>query len=168
MSSLANSHPDPAHGSNAAYVKDLLQSRLIARLAVHNADGTIHLTAVWFLYEAGRVLIPTFSRSRKLRNLSHDPRVTIIIDRAEGGFDVQGVMIRGHASVITGAEAASINRRIHGKYLLETALAEPIVMTSLKDDVTIDIRPDSISSWDHTQRAIARFIRDRALYYQVS
>jgi hypothetical protein len=32
---------------------DLLRGRYVATLGTENADGTIHLTAVWYLFEDG-------------------------------------------------------------------------------------------------------------------
>jgi general stress protein 26 len=48
--------------------QELLRGRYIAALGTENADGTIHLTAVWYL-EDGHLFIATSSKSRKARNI---------------------------------------------------------------------------------------------------
>jgi general stress protein 26 len=48
---------------------DLLQRRLIATLGTENADGSIHLTAVWFLFEENSFYIATSSKTKKARNV---------------------------------------------------------------------------------------------------
>jgi general stress protein 26 len=148
-----------------SFVKALLPRRLIARLGLQNGDGTIHLTAVWFLFEDGKFLVPTYSSSKKIRNIQRDNRATILVDRASPGFDVQGVMVVGRASIVRGREAIQMNRRVHLKYLAPSALDEPVLKASLRDDVTISVNPEWAASWDHTQRDVARLIRERGLFW---
>ena len=50
-----------------ALARELLQARLIAKLATFNSDGSIHLVAMWFLWDGEAVLIPTNARTRKRR-----------------------------------------------------------------------------------------------------
>ena len=40
---------------NDPLIQDILKRRAIATLATDNDDGSIHLTAVWFFYENGRI-----------------------------------------------------------------------------------------------------------------
>jgi general stress protein 26 len=54
---------------NDPLIQDILRRRAIATLATDNDDGSIHLTAVWFFYENGRIYIGTQSQTRKARNL---------------------------------------------------------------------------------------------------
>ena len=42
-------------------VRDLLGLRLVATLGTTNDDGSIHLVPLWYLYEAGRLYLPTGS-----------------------------------------------------------------------------------------------------------
>ena len=39
--------------------EEFLQRRLIATLATEYADGSIHLTAVWYLYDNGLLYVAT-------------------------------------------------------------------------------------------------------------
>jgi hypothetical protein len=41
--------------------QELLRGRYIAALVTENADATIHLTAVWYLFEDGHLFIATSS-----------------------------------------------------------------------------------------------------------
>ena len=45
--------------------QEILSGRHIASLGTESEDGSIHLTAVWFLYEGGCLYVATSSRSRK-------------------------------------------------------------------------------------------------------
>ena len=59
----------------------LLQGRYIATLGTENADGTIHLTAVWYVFEDGSMFIATSSKSRKARNIAARPKASASHER---------------------------------------------------------------------------------------
>jgi len=50
--------------------QEFLRGRRIATLGTENADGSIHLTAVWYLYDDDCLFVATSSRTRKARNLA--------------------------------------------------------------------------------------------------
>jgi hypothetical protein len=45
--------------------RELLEARLIANLATFNSDGSIHLVAMWFLWNGEVLLSPTNRRTRR-------------------------------------------------------------------------------------------------------
>ena len=58
-------------------LQELLRGRYIATLGTENADGTIHLTAVWYLFEEGYLFVATSSKSRKARNILVRPQAAV-------------------------------------------------------------------------------------------
>ena len=129
--------------------RELLAARLIANLATLNRDGSIHLVAMWFLWQDGTVLIPTSRSTRKSRNVARDPRATVMIDDSRGGFDLRGITMYGRAELVTGDEALSLNHAIHRKYVEDAGLAlEPVSTYLSSDDVTVRFRAERLSSWD--------------------
>ena len=66
---------------------ELLQGRYIATLATENADGTIHLTAVWYLFEDGDLFIATSSKSRKARNVAARAKASLMVDVRKPGAE---------------------------------------------------------------------------------
>jgi hypothetical protein len=62
--------PIPTPGPN---LQELLRGRYIATLGTENPDGSIHLTAVWYLFESGCLFVGTSSKSRKCRNVAARP-----------------------------------------------------------------------------------------------
>ena len=142
---------DRASPAAPALALEILSRRLIANLATLNEDGTVHLVAMWFSFEEGRVLMPTSSRTRKIRNLRARPVATIMVDESRAGLDLRGVMLVGAATVLDGSDALAINRSIHLKYVADAGLALPDVHRYLgTDDVTIRLVPDRITTWDLT------------------
>ena len=130
-------------------LQEILQGRYIATLATENADGTIQLTAVWFLFEDGHLFVATSSKSRKARNLAARPKATLMVDVRKPATE-RGVTAAGRADVISGEQSQEINWRIHRRYMSPAALADPHVgaVFASFDDVTLRISPVSWTSWD--------------------
>jgi hypothetical protein len=128
---------------------ELLAARLIAKLATVGRGGRVHVVAMWFLWEAGGVLMPTSGATRKIRDLEGDPRATVMIDDSRAGFDLRGITLTGRATIQRGPEAIAVNRRIHLKYLTpagrELASVDRYLST---DDVTIRFAPERVRSWN--------------------
>src|SRR5918996_2441274 len=116
--------------------RELLEARLIANLATFNSDGSIHLVAMWFLWNGEALLSPTNRRTRKARNLQRDPRATVMIDDSRGGFDLRGVTLVCHADIVHSPRSLELNRTVHRKYVTETGLElEPVGRYLATDDV---------------------------------
>ncbi len=138
----------PAQEANAS-LREFLNRRHIATIATENADGSIHMTAVWYLFEDGRLYVATSSKTKKTRNLVARPKASLMIDSRKPGKE-RGVTAAGTADLIAGRESQEINRRIHGRYLSAEALADPGIggVFAAFDDVTIRLTPASWISWD--------------------
>jgi PPOX class probable F420-dependent enzyme len=128
---------------------DFLQGRYIAALATQNADGTAHLTAVWYLFDSGYLYVGTSSKSRKARNAAARPNASLMVDARKPGKE-RGVTVTGKVEVISGNQAQEINRRIESRYLSAAAMSDPLVGPILAafDDVTIRLTPMSWTTWD--------------------
>jgi len=129
--------------------QEFLKGRFIASLGTENEDGSIHLTAVWYLFEGNCLYVATSSRSRKARNVLSRPKASLMVDSRKPGSE-QGVVALGSAAVLTGDSPREINTRIHRRYMSEVALARPDVggkMAAL-DDVTIKLSPANWYAWD--------------------
>jgi PPOX class probable F420-dependent enzyme len=137
--------------------RELLEARLVANLATLNADGSVHLVGMWFLWDGEAILLPTSRATRKARNLERDSRATVMIDDSRGGFDLRGVTLVGRVEIVPSPEALELNRRIHLKYVTERGLGLDPVRTYLQtDDVTLRLLPEKVSSWDLRSTAQGR------------
>jgi PPOX class probable F420-dependent enzyme len=130
-------------------LQQFLQRRYIATLATENLDGTIHLTAVWYLFEEDCLFIATSSKSRKARNVAARPKVSLMVDARKPGRE-RGVTAAGTAELLSGDQSRNINLRIHHRYLSAAAIADPHIgpVFASFDDVTIRITPLSWITWD--------------------
>jgi PPOX class probable F420-dependent enzyme len=129
--------------------QQMLQRRFIATLGTTNADGSIHLTAVWYLFEDGLLFVATSSKSRKARNVVAQPKASLMVDVRKSGSE-RGVTAAGRADLLSGNQSREINRRIHARYLNAAAMADPQVepVFASFDDVTLRLTPESWFTWD--------------------
>jgi general stress protein 26 len=128
---------------------ELLQRRLIATLGTENTDGTIHLTAVWFLFEENSFYIATSSKTKKAHNILANHKASLMIDMRKPGTE-RGLTAACKAELLSGDHSKQLNRRIHSRYLSAAAMADPGIepVFASFDDVTIRLTPESSFVWD--------------------
>ena len=132
--------------------RKLLVGRYIAALATQNADGSIHVVAVWYLFDGASLYVATSGRSLKARNVHSNPRVSLMIDSRDVAASC-GINVSGTGEILQGELSRPWVARIHSKYLSDAALKDPKVgpVFAAVDDVTIKITPSSVVSWDMHQ-----------------
>ena len=133
-------------------VRQLLDGRYIATFATKNPDRSIHMVAVWYWFDGANIFVATSSRSRKARNLQAKPNVSLMIDSRDVAAS-RGVTIAGTAQFLAGDASRQQNAKIHEKYLSPAAIADPRVgrVFAAWDDVTVQITPTSVITWDMRQ-----------------
>ncbi|MGH9777377.1 MAG: pyridoxamine 5'-phosphate oxidase family protein [Candidatus Acidiferrales bacterium] len=126
-----------------------LQGRFIASLATENDDGSIHLAAVWYIFEGDTFLVATTSSTRKARNVLARPKASLMVDARTTELQ-KGTTAICTVEVIHGEESRAINHRIHGRYLSAAALADPAVGPAFADmdDMTLRLVPQRWIDWD--------------------
>lgn len=126
----------------------VLDERHVAVLATLDADGAMHLTAVWFLWDGEHVYVATSGTTRKARNAEARPRGSILVD-ARGDGPMRGAAATGALVVVRGDDARGLNERVWAKYLTPQGLADPSVGGAIRahDDVTIRLTPDRWRTW---------------------
>lgn len=148
--------------------RDILEARLIANLATFNSDGSIHLVAMWFLWDGEVLLSPTHRATRKARNLQRDSRATVMIDDSKGGFDLRGVTLACEAEVLDLPASRELNRRVHLRYVTEAGLElDPVKRYLATDDVTLRLRPTKISSWDLRNTEQGRALLETGAFHRL-
>jgi PPOX class probable F420-dependent enzyme len=79
---------------------EFLASHLTCRVATINADGSPHVTPVWFYWDGAAVWIYSITRSQRWTNLQRDPRVAVVMDDGDEYFQLRGVEFRGEAEFV--------------------------------------------------------------------
>jgi nitroimidazol reductase NimA-like FMN-containing flavoprotein (pyridoxamine 5'-phosphate oxidase superfamily) len=128
----------------------------IARLCSMNLDGTILITAVYFKYDDGDILIGTNEMSRKVRNIKHNQNVSVLIDNQTRPW--KGVLIYGEAFL---DHEDVIPKRIA---IFERYMATEDARKGVSDlaqqftPVIIRIKPKRMTSYDYSK---AGFIQSK-------
>lgn len=109
-----------------------------------NADGSIHLAFVLFLWENGKFYFETASMTKKARNVAARPTASF-------AFEGKGfmAMAEGIGRVIEGAEAHALNSKLRRKYLTTPAVDTVGAAWGTIDDVAIEITPTRWRSWSN-------------------
>lgn len=130
-------------------LRGFLAERRYAVLATHDADGRIHSTPIWFLFDDDHFLFESFSGSRKVKNLRRDASASVVVDVREPGTE-RWVSASGMVEILDGDEAREINARIRCRYLTPEALADERIepVFAMADDITLRLTPDQWRAWD--------------------
>ncbi|MGZ8606882.1 MAG: pyridoxamine 5'-phosphate oxidase family protein [Actinomycetota bacterium] len=136
--------PDPDE------IADVLSKRVVATVGTTNADGSIHLAYVLFLFEDDRILIETSSVTRKARNVASRPAASFLVQGRASSGRMAMVSGEGTARLLEGDEAQQRNRRLRAKYLVPDVLDAIERAWAPLDDVTIEITPARWRSWTGT------------------
>lgn len=129
--------------------EEILAGRFIASFGTQNEDGSIHLTAVWYLFDGGCLYVATSSRTRKARNVAARPRASLMVDIRKPASE-QGLVAVCAVDVVAGESSKEINARIHKRYMSEAALADPRAGGTMAamDDITLRLTPTCWYAWD--------------------
>lgn len=118
-----------------------------AVLASNDADGGIHLTPIWFLFEDDCFFFGCGSGSRKAKNAARTPSASVVVDSREPGRE-RWVSAAGPVEIVRGEESRAFNERIRRRYLAPAAYDGPIeAALAESDDVTLRLTPTTWRSW---------------------
>lgn len=88
---------DGASSMDDPVVRDLLQSRIPARLAYNWTDGTPRVVPIWFHWTGDELVFASFAHSPKAKALRNGAPVAVTID--SDTFPHRVVMVRGSAEI---------------------------------------------------------------------
>jgi PPOX class probable F420-dependent enzyme len=143
-------------------VAAMLAATRKVQLATINADGSVHLVAMYYVLMSGQITFWTYRSSQKARNLARDPRVTCLVESGEQYFDLRGVQVRGTAELIDDPAAVrEIGRRVAAGMAglpgdipggaTGTDALESYVEHAARKRVGFTVRPGRVISWDHSR-----------------
>jgi PPOX class probable F420-dependent enzyme len=131
----------------------LERSRTII-LNSNGRDGFPHPMPMFYAVEPdGAVVMTTYRKSQKVRNLRRDPRVSLLVEDGEAYSELRGVVLYGVAELIDDTDvvvaflAAILAQRGEGADASDAALAGRQKMASKRTGIRV--LPERIVSWDH-------------------
>jgi PPOX class probable F420-dependent enzyme len=130
-------------------LRTFLREAPIAHLGSVNPDGTVHIAALWFKYDDGDIVFGTQDMTNKVRNVKHNPNVTVLVD-AEAP-ELRGVLIYGRAE-LDYEDVVAKRVTIFEKYMpTEDAQRLASRMAGNFAPVIIRVRPTRVSSYDYAK-----------------
>jgi PPOX class probable F420-dependent enzyme len=134
-------------------IDEFLHGKHTMSLASLNADGTIHMVAMWYGFLEGAVAFETKAKSQKVQNLRRNPTITCMVEDGDTYNELRGVQIIGTAEVFEDRDrliemGKSVFERHVGPYTDDML---PAVEMMLNKRVGIKVNPVRVASWDHTK-----------------
>ena len=114
--------------------------------------GSPHVVPLWFVWLDDAIYLTCRRGSRIGRNVEHDPRVAVTLDRGQTWTEQAGCVIRGEAETLR-QEDPGVKRALSAwfeKYRAElsgfgfAAYAREVV-----EPVVLRVRPERLASWVH-------------------
>ena len=117
-----------------------------------NADGTIHLVAMWFALLDGKIAFWTYGKSQKVVNLRRNSTITVMVEDGEEYEALRGVTIIGRATIIDDpAEVLRYGLQVYERHWGSTAddLVRAGIAEQAAKRVVVAVDSDRVISWDH-------------------
>ena len=119
--------------------------------------GYPHPMPMWFAVEDdGSVVMTTFTKSQKIRNIERDPRVSLLVETGTVYNELRGVVIYGRAELVLEQEKKlDILARVTAKSsggagdAPDPGALRKALMGTVPKRTGIRIRPERYVSWDH-------------------
>jgi nitroimidazol reductase NimA-like FMN-containing flavoprotein (pyridoxamine 5'-phosphate oxidase superfamily) len=107
------------------------------------------------LDEEGRIIMTSFRKSQKVRNLERDPRATLLVESGEAYAALKSVMAYCRAEIVSDRRALAAGMaRINAAEQLAGSLSAKMgeqVRVSLEKRVLLRFTPFRVIAWDHAK-----------------
>ena len=122
-------------------------------LASNGEDGYPHLIAMWYVLDDDAVLMSTYRKSQKVKNLLRDPRCTLLLEEGARYADLRGLFLRGRCEIIddeatTLHTLATVGARAAGG-TPNVGPPDDALRARARKRVTLVFRVGKTRSWDH-------------------
>ena len=137
--------------------RDFVRGARTMILCSNDRAGFPHPMPMWFgLEDDGAVVMTTFAKSQKVKNLERDPRVSLLVEDGEEYAKLRGVVIYGKAELVREPAAVlgcleRITARNAGAPGADPAVMRETLRRTAAKRVAIRVRPERVVSWDHAK-----------------
>jgi PPOX class probable F420-dependent enzyme len=141
-------------------LKEFLTTNTVLQVTTNGKDGWPHVAPMWYLMKDGRIVFRSFAKSQKIVNLQRDPRLAVLVETGDTYSELQGVMIKGEARLVTDPQfVLSIYGGLAAKYpmvndtpmTLDTAAIEAAFGRFAAKNTAVVVEPKKVVSWDHSK-----------------
>ena len=140
-----------------AEVDAFLRSNKTMILVSNGHNGHPHPMPMWFgIEDGGTIVMTTFRKSQKVKNIRNDPRVTLLVEAGLEYNELKSVMIYANAEVIDDLTETNYvmlglakGRGEVSDAQMEAARANMEKTASKR--VVLRMTPTTVVSWDHSK-----------------
>jgi len=131
----------------------LLERSKTAIVVTIGPDGVPDPIAMWFLIEPdGTLVMRTYAKSQKVRNLERDPRVAVLVEEGETYSTLRGVQLTGRIELSRDVEEVlDVVVGLAAKYEGVQNLDRDAMRDYASKQVVMRLRVDKVVSWDHAK-----------------
>ncbi len=106
--------------ATAPIARDILRRGMVARIATLSRNGRPSANPLYFIQQDGKIWLGTVDWTLAARNVTADPRVSVLIEWEQAQERTQVLRISGKARLRTDPQAMrTYNLRVAVKYLLK-------------------------------------------------
>ncbi|WP_203335673.1 pyridoxamine 5'-phosphate oxidase family protein [Nocardioides limicola] len=137
-------------------VTEFLQDQIKVQVATVGADGSPHLTTLFYVVDDGRIAFWTYGSSQKIRNLRRDPRISVLVEDGTEYSELRGVSITGRGRLVEDHQekfriGAAVAVRMTGvsSFAELGELGRDEVERQATKRVVVVVEPEKVATWDH-------------------
>jgi PPOX class probable F420-dependent enzyme len=136
-------------------VRDFLEAGHTIILCSIGRGGVPHPMPMWYALERdGAVVMTTFAKSQKVRNLERDPRVSLLGEAGEVYQELRGVVLYGRVELERDTDRvldvlAGVSARQGAGAGADPEAMRQALRAQAAKRVALRVRPERIVSWDH-------------------
>jgi len=136
----------------SAYLAE--QRRII--LITNGANGLPHpMPMNYGIDAAGRIIIVTFRKSQKVKNLERDPRATLLVESGDTYAELKSAILYCHAEIITDPDEIAANMTlVRADGAMTASMSQTMseqVRASMAKRVALRFTPFGNVTWDHSK-----------------
>jgi Pyridoxamine 5'-phosphate oxidase len=121
----------------------------MCRLGSLGADGSPHVSPLWFVWDGSAIWFNSVVKSQRWTNLVRDPRVSVAIDGGEGYLELRGAELIGRIEVVGEVpRTAAPDPSVAGPERLFGAKYSGGEFVPDGNHAWLRMVPDKIVSWD--------------------
>jgi nitroimidazol reductase NimA-like FMN-containing flavoprotein (pyridoxamine 5'-phosphate oxidase superfamily) len=137
-------------------VRSYLEQQRRVIVVTNGVDGLPHAVPMNYgLDDQGRILITTFRKSQKVKNLERDPRATLLVESGTLYNELKSVLSYCYAEIIDEpARVAELMRKVRADEAMQGSLGNTKseqVQASITKRVVVRFAPFRTVSWDHSK-----------------
>lgn len=125
----------------------LMAGTRTGKVATIRADGSPHVTPIWFVIDDGDIVFNTWHTSAKAKHVRRDARVGLVVDLEEPPYAY--VSVQGTAALSDDlAEVRRVATRIGGRYMGEDRAEEFGERNGVEGELVVRVAIDRIIAKD--------------------